>query len=185
MYEIGLQQQLTATVGIDVSAVLPRRARLGRNQPDDPGLPAERPVFRSTRTRITPTSTESPSSCRNGTPTISPPTWITRSRSRKAPIPIPSTPSTRSQINQEPRLNLIPLDWDQRHTLNVRAMFKLAGWTCALIGQFWSGRPYTPTFPSGEAGGRPPTAVCAKTCRGDPCGRRWISPSAGGFRSNR
>jgi len=56
-------------------------------------------------------------------------------------------------VNQEPRLNLIPLNWDQRHTLNVRAVTKLAEWTCALIGQFWSGRPYTPSFPTGEARG--------------------------------
>jgi hypothetical protein len=57
------------------------------------------------------------------------------------------------QGNQEPRLNLIPLNWDQRHTLNARVVFTTAGWTCALIGQLWSGRPYTPTFPTGEARG--------------------------------
>jgi hypothetical protein len=57
------------------------------------------------------------------------------------------------QANQEPRLNLIPLAWDQRHTLNARVVTKAAGWTAALIGQLWSGRPYTPSFPTGEARG--------------------------------
>ncbi|RPH97220.1 MAG: TonB-dependent receptor, partial [Calditrichaeota bacterium] len=57
------------------------------------------------------------------------------------------------QSNEEPRLNLIPLNWDQRHTLNARVVYSLSGWTCSLIGQLWSGRPYTPTFPTGEARG--------------------------------
>lgn len=57
------------------------------------------------------------------------------------------------QSNQEPRLNLVPLNWDQRHTVNARVVYTLSGWTCSLIGQLWSGRPYTPTFPTGEARG--------------------------------
>jgi hypothetical protein len=53
------------------------------------------------------------------------------------------------QDNQEPRLNLIPLNWDQRHTLNARFMYRTNGWIASLIGKYWSGRPYTPSFSKG------------------------------------
>jgi hypothetical protein len=51
------------------------------------------------------------------------------------------------QANQEPRLALIPMAWDQRHTLNASFIYQLEKWTASLIGRYWSGRPYTPSFP--------------------------------------
>ena len=54
-----------------------------------------------------------------------------------------------TQNNQEPRLNLIPLNWDQKHTLNARIMYRLKGWVASFIGRYWSGRPYTPSFALG------------------------------------
>jgi hypothetical protein len=53
------------------------------------------------------------------------------------------------QNNQEPRLNLIPLNWDQKHTLNARVMYRLKGWVASFIAKYWSGRPYTPSFALG------------------------------------
>jgi len=50
---------------------------------------------------------------------------------------------------QEPRLAMIPLGWDQRHTLNGRLIFTRSSWTASLVGRYWTGRPYTPTFPIG------------------------------------
>ena len=54
------------------------------------------------------------------------------------------------QAQQEPRLALIPMGWDQRHTLNGSIIYQLNQWTMSLIGRYWSGRPYTPAFVKGE-----------------------------------
>ena len=41
---------------------------------------------------------------------------------------------------------IVPLDWDQRHTLNLTAIFSVAGnWSASVIGTLGSGLPYTPT----------------------------------------
>jgi hypothetical protein len=56
--------------------------------------------------------------------------------------------------NQAPQLMLIPMSWDQRHTLNAQLMYNLSGWTVSLIGRYWSGRPYTPAFPASESVGQ-------------------------------
>ena len=50
---------------------------------------------------------------------------------------------------QEPRLALIPLGWDQTHTLNSSFVYRLNNWTMSLIGRYWTGLPYTPTFTQG------------------------------------
>ncbi len=54
------------------------------------------------------------------------------------------------QNQQEPRLSLIPLNWDQNHTVNASFIYQLRQWTVSMIGRYWSGRPYTPSFPRGE-----------------------------------
>jgi len=51
---------------------------------------------------------------------------------------------------EEPRLALIPLDWDQNHTMNLQLTYTLSDWTCSLIGKYYSGMPYTPGFGVGE-----------------------------------
>lgn len=43
-----------------------------------------------------------------------------------------------------PEIQLTPLAWDQRHTLNLTASYAAATWGASLIGQFGSGTPYTP-----------------------------------------
>ena len=52
--------------------------------------------------------------------------------------------------NEQPRLSLIPLNWDQNHTLNASLVYDYEDWTFSAIGRFWTGRPYTPSFPRGE-----------------------------------
>jgi hypothetical protein len=54
------------------------------------------------------------------------------------------------QAQQEPRLALIPMNWDQRHTLNGSLIYQIQKWTASLIGHYWTGRPYTPSFVKGE-----------------------------------
>jgi len=47
----------------------------------------------------------------------------------------------------EPRKQLLPLDWDQRHTLNGSLSFSANGTVLALVAKYWTGKPYTPSFP--------------------------------------
>lgn len=60
-----------------------------------------------------------------------------------------SDPSaTRNQIvsGQQPEVQLIPLDWDQRHTLNATFSFSSPDhWGYSIIGKYGSGFPYTPS----------------------------------------
>ena len=46
----------------------------------------------------------------------------------------------------EPRISIVPLGWDQRHTLNGTFLFNKNGWGAGLIGRFSTGQPYTPSF---------------------------------------
>ncbi|MBN1999456.1 TonB-dependent receptor [candidate division KSB1 bacterium] len=55
--------------------------------------------------------------------------------------------------NEEPRLNMIPLNWDQRHTLSAQLMSRFLDWTVTLVGRYNTGTPYTPTFAIAEAVG--------------------------------
>jgi outer membrane receptor for ferrienterochelin and colicin len=48
------------------------------------------------------------------------------------------------QGNSEPTRQIIPLGWDQRHTLNAYFNFGSADWGVSLLGRFGSGLPYTP-----------------------------------------
>lgn len=57
------------------------------------------------------------------------------------------------QAQQEPRLNLIPLNWDQNHTLNGSLIWDVKGYTFSMVGRYWTGRPYTPSFPTGSVVG--------------------------------
>ena len=43
-----------------------------------------------------------------------------------------------------PEIQLTPLDWDQRNTVNVSLSYDRANWGISGIGQFGSGLPYTP-----------------------------------------
>ncbi|NQT24133.1 TonB-dependent receptor [candidate division KSB1 bacterium] len=51
---------------------------------------------------------------------------------------------------EEPRKNIIPLGWDQRHTLNGRVIYRLGTWTASLIARYQTGLPYTPSWSVGE-----------------------------------
>jgi len=46
---------------------------------------------------------------------------------------------------------VVPLDWDQRHTLNTSFIFgDPRNWSFAVIGRFATGQPYTPSNPGSE-----------------------------------
>jgi outer membrane receptor for ferrienterochelin and colicin len=47
--------------------------------------------------------------------------------------------------NRAPVLALLPLNFDQRHTVNVQFIYSISDWTVSMIGRYWTGLPYTPT----------------------------------------
>lgn len=55
--------------------------------------------------------------------------------------------------NSEPRLNLIAMGFDQRHTANASFVSRFGKYTFSFIGRIWSGHPYTPTFAEGASVG--------------------------------
>ncbi len=57
------------------------------------------------------------------------------------------------QNDRAPRIQIIPLAWDQRHTLNGHVSVGKPDWRISFIGRFWTGTPYTPTFAVGEVAG--------------------------------
>lgn len=56
----------------------------------------------------------------------------------------PNDAITSRQGGDAPRLQLIPLNWDQRHTFNASVYVGGEGWGGSLLGRFGSGYPYTP-----------------------------------------
>ncbi len=52
-----------------------------------------------------------------------------------------------------PRIQLIPLNWDQRHTLNGNLSVGTTTWRASVLVKYWTGTPYTPTFPPGLVSG--------------------------------
>lgn len=56
--------------------------------------------------------------------------------------------------NREPALQLLPLDWDQRHKIAGAIYFAPSSWGGSLRFRFGSGFPYTPSFPEAALFGR-------------------------------
>jgi outer membrane receptor for ferrienterochelin and colicin len=51
-----------------------------------------------------------------------------------------------TQPPQESEKKVVPLDWDQTHSLNLNIMIGPDDWGISLIGRLYSGLPYTPQF---------------------------------------
>lgn len=59
----------------------------------------------------------------------------------------PRETAIRAEAGEDPRPRLIPLNWDQRHTLNAFIILqKPDNWALTGIIKFGSGQPYTPTI---------------------------------------
>lgn len=50
-----------------------------------------------------------------------------------------------AQGNQEPTIFLNPLNWDQRHNLNLNILVGEKDWGISLLGRYGTGLPYTPS----------------------------------------
>lgn len=62
--------------------------------------------------------------------------------------------SVESDTNDEPKRMIIPLDWDQSHTLNANLFVGNDNSGATLLFQFGSGYPYTPEFVQGVSSGQ-------------------------------
>ena len=58
----------------------------------------------------------------------------------------PNDAITARRGGDAPRLQVIPLNWDQRHTFNTSVFVGGKGWGTSLIGRLGSGYPYTPSL---------------------------------------
>jgi len=68
----------------------------------------------------------------------------------------------------EPTKVLTPLTWDQRHTLNVTAQYGGETYGLTLLGRYDSGHPYTPQILTGQRTGRSIIAGLAENSRRMP-----------------
>ena len=59
-------------------------------------------------------------------------------------IAIIQTAGASGGVIEEAEKQLLPLDWDQRHTLNATLAGNFNFWTVSFIGRLSSGQPYTP-----------------------------------------
>ncbi len=57
------------------------------------------------------------------------------------------------QSDRAPRVTMINLNWDQRHSFSSVLTYSNKGWTGTMIGTLNSGLPYTPSFARGEKSG--------------------------------
>ncbi|MBZ0180478.1 MAG: TonB-dependent receptor [Melioribacteraceae bacterium] len=55
--------------------------------------------------------------------------------------------ATRNQLvgGEQPEIQLVSLNWDQAHTVNLTFNYAAENWGFSVIGQYGSGFPYTPT----------------------------------------
>jgi len=65
----------------------------------------------------------------------------------------PRETATRAAAGEDPRPRLIPLNWDQRHTLNATLIYqKPNNYVISTIARLGSGQPYTPAIRAGFGG---------------------------------
>jgi outer membrane receptor for ferrienterochelin and colicin len=69
------------------------------------------------------------------------------------------------QNGRAPVLALLPLNWDQNHTVNVQAIYSVSNWTFSLIGRYWTGLPYTPSIVPEAIGASAITGLTTNSAR--------------------
>ncbi len=153
MYEIGLQQQLTDNLGIDLTLFY-------RDVRDWVGTS---PTIATVKTAVVYSQFENKDYSNVRGITVEIDKRYSSNYSFRANYTFQSAEGTYSNPqdaynaalrNQAPVLALVPMNWDQTHTLNAQLIYDISGWTFSLIGRYWSGRPYTPSFPVAETVGQ-------------------------------
>jgi len=152
MYELGLQQQLTDDVGIDVTLFY-------RDVRDWVGTS---PTILTAKTAVSYSVFENKDYSNVKGITLKVEKRLTNNYSFRADYTFQSAEGTYSSPqdaynaglrNQAPILALVPMNWDQRHTFNTQIIYDISDWTFSLVGRYWSGRPYTPAYPQSETVG--------------------------------
>lgn len=147
-YEIGLQQQISADIGIDLTVFY-------RDIRDWVGTSPPIETFRS-NVLYTPYENKDYSNVRGITFKMDKRfssmfsfqvdySWMIA----EGTYSNPNDAFNAINAEQEPQKTLIPMEWDQRHTLNAQGIFRYKGWTTSMIGVYRSGLPYTPSFARG------------------------------------
>jgi hypothetical protein len=151
MYEIGLQQQLSDNVGVDVTLFY-------RDVRDWVGTS---PLIKTYKADIEYSQYENKDYENVKGITLKVEKRFSDNYSFRADYTYQTAEGTYSNpadafnaiaSNAAPRLMLTPTNWDQRHTLNASVIYNIADWTFSVIARYGSGRPYTPAFPVGESG---------------------------------
>jgi outer membrane receptor protein involved in Fe transport len=148
-YEIGLQQQLTEDLGVDVSLFY-RDVRdwVGQTPLQETYNPAVKYVMfmnldyenvRGITIKLDKRMTNNLSVRVDYTYQKAEGTYTS-----------PTDAYTAYTNHQQKRLALIPMGFDQPHTLNALVRYQLGQWTISAIGQLTSGTPYTPANRTGE-----------------------------------
>lgn len=70
--------------------------------------------------------------------------------------------------NNEPAQSLTPLDWDQTHTANVTLGVGKEDWGIFVLGRYGSGLPYTPSVSQAEVRGQDADKTVVKNSRRRP-----------------
>jgi outer membrane receptor for ferrienterochelin and colicin len=152
MYEIGLQQQITNDIGIDVTLFY-------RDVRDWVGTS---PLIQTPRPDIQYSQYENKDYSNVRGVTFKLEKRYSMGFSARLDYSFQVAEGTYSNPNdafnsltsqEEPRLNLIPLNWDQNHTINGSLIWDMKGWTFSMVGRYWTGRPYTPGFTVGSVVG--------------------------------
>jgi outer membrane receptor for ferrienterochelin and colicin len=155
MYEIGFQQQLTDQVGVDVTLFY-------RDVRDWVGTSKVTTIERApgVKTSVGYSNFENKDYSNVRGITLKVEKRLANNYSFRADYTFQSAEGTYSSpqdefnaslSNRQPVLALLPMSWDQRHTVNAQLIYDVADWTFSLIGRYWSGRPYTPSFPQAES----------------------------------
>jgi outer membrane receptor for ferrienterochelin and colicin len=152
MYELGLQQQITDDVGMDVTLFY-------RDVRDWVGTS---PIVATVKTAVEYSTYENKDYSNVRGVTLKFEKRLTGNYSFRTDYTYQVAEGTYSNPtdaynaelgNRAPVLALVPMNWDQRHTFNAQLIYNVSDWTFSLIGRYWSGRPYTPTFPRSESVG--------------------------------
>ena len=151
-YEVGLQQQLTEDIGVDLSLFY-RDVRdwVGQTPLQETYNPAVKYVMfmnldyenvRGVTIKVEKRMTNNLSVRLDYTYQKAEGTYTS-----------PTDAYTAYTNHQQKRLALIPMGFDQPHTLNALVRYYIGGWTISAIGQITSGTPYTPANRTGEVVG--------------------------------
>jgi hypothetical protein len=152
MYELGLQQQFTDDIGIDITLFY-------RDVRDWVGTS---PEISTAKTGVTYSIFENKDYSNVRGITLKVEKRFSNHYSFRTDYTFQSAEGTYSNPqdaynaslrNEAPVIALLPMNWDQRHTLNAQLIYSISDWTLSLIGRYWSGRPYTPSYARSETVG--------------------------------